>query len=54
MVRWKPIEEALAQAGDMTDKQVRDVLKEIKESVSDHLPTVSRFYFEPPGDGRQP
>jgi hypothetical protein len=46
VVKWQPIEETLARAGSLTDKAVRDVLKEIKETISDHLPTVSRFYFD--------
>jgi endonuclease/exonuclease/phosphatase family metal-dependent hydrolase len=45
VVKWKPIEEALAIAGDYADKEVVRVLKEIKETISDHLPTVTRFYF---------
>lgn len=45
VVKWKPIEEALAIAGDYTDKEVMRVLKEVKETISDHLPTISRFYF---------
>jgi hypothetical protein len=47
-IRWKPIEETLAQAGDLKAPAVRAVLREIKESLSDHLPCVSRFYFKKP------
>ncbi len=45
VILWKPIEEALKIAGDLTDKEVVNVLSIIKEHVSDHLPTVTRFYF---------
>lgn len=45
-VRWKPIEEAIARTGNLSDKEVIEVLKQIKENVSDHLPTLSRFYFD--------
>lgn len=45
VVRWTPIEEAMARASGLRDPQVRAVLKEIKETVSDHLPTISQFYF---------
>lgn len=45
-VRWKPIEEALAIAGNLTDKKVRDVMKYLKEEVTDHLPVVTRFFIE--------
>lgn len=45
VVRWKPIEEVIAKTGSLTDKEVVAVLREIKEMVSDHLPTVARFYF---------
>ena len=45
VVRWTPIEEALARASGLKDAQVRNVLKEIKETVSDHLPTITQFYF---------
>jgi endonuclease/exonuclease/phosphatase family metal-dependent hydrolase len=48
-VLWKPIEETLAQAGDLTAASVRAVMREIKENLSDHLPCVSRFYFKNPG-----
>lgn len=45
VVRWTPIQEALARASGLRDPQVRAVLKEIKETVSDHLPTITQFYF---------
>jgi len=45
-VRWRPIEEALARASRMTDSSVRRVLSEIKETISDHLPTITQFYFD--------
>jgi len=45
VVKWLPIEEALAKAGSMTDKEVIEVLKEVKETISDHLPTLARFYI---------
>jgi hypothetical protein len=47
-IRWKPIEETLAVAGNLKDTKVREVLHAIKENLSDHLPCVSRFYFGPP------
>lgn len=49
-IRWKPIEEAIARAGSMTDRRVREVLTEIKETISDHLPVISRFYLASPGE----
>jgi len=45
VVRWKPITDVLARAGSLTDTEVRDVMAQLKESISDHMPTVSRFYF---------
>lgn len=47
-ILWRPIEETLAQAGDLKAAEVRAVLREIKEGISDHLPCVSRFYFKKP------
>lgn len=46
VVKWLPIEEALAKAGSMTHKDVVKVLKEVKETISDHLPTLARFYIK--------
>lgn len=46
VVRWKPIEEAIARAGSMTDPEVVKTMRFLKEHVSDHMPTVSRFYFK--------
>jgi endonuclease/exonuclease/phosphatase family metal-dependent hydrolase len=46
VVRWKPIQDVIQQAGSMTKPQVVAVLKEIKETISDHLPTLNRFYFK--------
>ncbi len=45
VVRWNPIQEVIARAGSLTAKEVADVLKQVKESVSDHLPTATRFYL---------
>lgn len=45
VILWKPIEEVIAKAGDLTATEVRRVMNELKEQVSDHLPTVSRFYY---------
>lgn len=45
VIKWKPIEEALAIAGNYKDAEVIKVLKQAKETISDHLPTVTRFYF---------
>jgi endonuclease/exonuclease/phosphatase family metal-dependent hydrolase len=44
-VRWRPIEDAIARAGNLRDREVRDVMQRIKEHVSDHLPVVTRFYL---------
>jgi len=46
VVQWVPIQEALARAGSMKDKAVVKVLQEVKEAVSDHLPTLARFYIK--------
>jgi endonuclease/exonuclease/phosphatase family metal-dependent hydrolase len=48
VVRWRPIQETLARAGELTDRQVQQVMLELKEQISDHLPVVTRFYFEEP------
>lgn len=45
VIRWKPIQKVIQEAGDMTSKEVVAVMKGIKEAVSDHMPTVNRFYF---------
>ena len=47
VVKWTSIQEALARASGLRDAQVRAVLKEVKETVSDHLPTITQFYFKP-------
>lgn len=47
-VRWKPIEEAIKETGSLTAPRVREIMKELKETVSDHLPTATRFFFRPP------
>ncbi len=48
-VRWKPIEDVIAAThGNLTSRQVTALLKEIKDSISDHLPNFSRFYFTVP------
>jgi len=47
-VRWTPIEDALAKASGLKDAKVRAVLQEVKETVTDHLPTITQFYFKPP------
>jgi endonuclease/exonuclease/phosphatase family metal-dependent hydrolase len=46
VARWTSIQDALARSSGLKDAQVRSVLKEIKETVSDHLPTVTQFYFK--------
>jgi hypothetical protein len=48
-VKWKPIEEVIAQTQDLTKPQTMKLLRQIKSSISDHLPTFSRFYFTTPG-----
>jgi endonuclease/exonuclease/phosphatase family metal-dependent hydrolase len=45
VVLWQPIEDTIAEAGDMKAAEVVKVMKEIKELVSDHLPVVTRFYY---------
>lgn len=45
VIQWKPIEEVIATAGSLTATAVRRVMEKLKEQVSDHLPTVSRFYY---------
>jgi endonuclease/exonuclease/phosphatase family metal-dependent hydrolase len=45
VVRWKPIEDVLAEAQNLHSNEVKAVMQELKELVSDHMPTVSRFYF---------
>lgn len=39
------IREVIAKVGDLTATEVRRVMNELKEQVSDHLPTVSLFYY---------
>ena len=48
VILWKPIEAVIQEATAWTDKQVIDVLRWVKETISDHLPVVSRFYLTPP------
>jgi endonuclease/exonuclease/phosphatase family metal-dependent hydrolase len=45
IIKWKPIEDVLAQTRDIKSTAARKVLNEIKEKISDHLPAISRFYF---------
>lgn len=45
VVKWKPIEDVLAETRDIKSTAARKVLSEIKEKISDHLPIISRFYF---------
>ncbi len=45
VVRWKPIEETIARAGKLTAREVVKVMREIKEAISDHMPTVTQFYI---------
>jgi endonuclease/exonuclease/phosphatase family metal-dependent hydrolase len=47
-IRWKPLEEAIARAGNLQAPAVRQLMRELKERISDHLPTISQFYFRPP------
>jgi endonuclease/exonuclease/phosphatase family metal-dependent hydrolase len=48
-VHWKPIEDVIAAAhGYTTTSRQTALLKQIKEEISDHLPTFSRFYFTAP------
>ncbi len=46
VVKWRPITDALQQAGQLTDSRVRAVMADLKEHVSDHLPTITRFFFK--------
>jgi endonuclease/exonuclease/phosphatase family metal-dependent hydrolase len=43
VVRWAPLEEFLGT--DPKATQIKEFLKAIRESVSDHMPVVTRFYF---------
>ncbi|MDA8100933.1 MAG: hypothetical protein M0042_15050 [Nitrospiraceae bacterium] len=43
VVRWKPIQDAIKESKNITDKKVKDVMKELKDTISDHMPTISRF-----------
>ncbi|MDX1951163.1 MAG: endonuclease/exonuclease/phosphatase family protein [Verrucomicrobiota bacterium] len=45
VVRWKPIQDVIAETGDMTKAEVVAVLREMKETISDHLPVLHRFYL---------
>ncbi len=45
VVRWKPIQDAIAGAGTITAKRVKEVMEMLKDQISDHLPTATRFYF---------
>jgi endonuclease/exonuclease/phosphatase family metal-dependent hydrolase len=48
-VQWKPIEDVIAETGgNIFNNRVETVMKELKETLSDHLPTVNRFYIKPP------
>lgn len=44
VVRWTSLEDLLS--GQPKAKQIREYIKEIAEDVSDHMPVVTRFYFE--------
>lgn len=46
-VNWKPIEQALAEAGGLKTLEARAMLAEVKEKISDHLPVIHRFYYRP-------
>lgn len=53
-VRWKPIEDVIAQSqGNLTSRQVNALLREMKDLLSDHLPIFSRFYFTNPARPRK-
>lgn len=45
-VRWKPIQDVIAQAGDMRTAEVEAVMRELKDTISDHLPQFHRFYLK--------
>lgn len=45
-VKWTSIEDALARASGLRDAEVKATLKDAKELVSDHLPTITQFYFK--------
>ncbi len=47
-VRWKPIEDAIRDTGALTSPRVKAVMKELKETISDHMPTATRFFFKAP------
>jgi endonuclease/exonuclease/phosphatase family metal-dependent hydrolase len=42
-VRWAPLEEFLGT--DPKATQIKEFLSQVRTSVSDHLPVVTRFYF---------
>jgi endonuclease/exonuclease/phosphatase family metal-dependent hydrolase len=44
VVRWAPLEEFLG--ADPKAVQIKEFFSSIREEVSDHLPVVTRFYFE--------
>ena len=44
VVRWKPIQAVLAEGARLTDKRVVTIMKQLKDSISDHMPVVTRFY----------
>ncbi|MBI5524514.1 MAG: endonuclease/exonuclease/phosphatase family protein [Desulfarculus sp.] len=42
-IHWKPLSKMLA--GNPQGRKIKDLLKQISNEVSDHMPVVSRFYF---------
>jgi endonuclease/exonuclease/phosphatase family metal-dependent hydrolase len=43
VVRWKTLDALLATSPSA--KQLREYIKEIRDTVSDHMPVVSRYYY---------
>lgn len=48
VVRWTPIAELLGQGMQLSDSRLVQTMSQMKERISDHMPTVTRFYFTPP------
>jgi endonuclease/exonuclease/phosphatase family metal-dependent hydrolase len=48
-IQWKPIEDVLSEAGgNIFNNRVKTVMSQLKDTLSDHMPTVNRFYIKPP------
>jgi endonuclease/exonuclease/phosphatase family metal-dependent hydrolase len=47
IVRWKPLDDFLDTSPKA--KEIKKFLKEISTDISDHMPVITRFYFEEQG-----